>query len=100
MRQPGAQICPGIGCPGQNGGGATCQGIFLDVRPPLSARHGGRISKLIDSKGMKIHGYQAPLTVAGPPELLRIGYACGFGDRNSQGVGMVEMARQDAPQTP
>jgi CRISPR-associated endoribonuclease Cas6 len=25
--------------------------------------------------------------------LLRIGYACGFGDRNSQGFGMVEVDR-------
>jgi CRISPR-associated endoribonuclease Cas6 len=63
-------------------------------------RHGGRISKLIDYKGTKIRGYQAPFTVTGPPELLRIGYACGFGDRNSQGFGMVEVARQAAPQTP
>jgi CRISPR/Cas system endoribonuclease Cas6 (RAMP superfamily) len=64
----------------------------LTFDPHYQARHGGRISKLIDSKGAKIHGYQAPLTVAGPQELPRIGYACGFDDSNSQGVGIVEMA--------
>jgi CRISPR-associated endoribonuclease Cas6 len=68
--------------------------------PSYGARHGGRISKLIDYKGTKIRGYQAPFTVTGPPELLRIGYVCGFGDRNSQGFGMVEVARQAATQAP
>jgi CRISPR-associated endoribonuclease Cas6 len=72
----------------------------LTFDPHYQARHGGRISKLIDYKGTKIRGYQAPLTVTGPSELLRIGYACGFGDRNSQGFGMVEVARGGAPQMP
>jgi CRISPR-associated endoribonuclease Cas6 len=65
----------------------------LTFDPHYVARHGGRISKLIDYKGTKIRGYQAPLTVIGPPELIRIGYACGFGDKNSQGFGMVEVGR-------
>jgi CRISPR-associated endoribonuclease Cas6 len=72
----------------------------LTFDPYYQARHGRRISKLIEYKGTKIRGYQAPLTVTGPPELLGIGYACGFGDRNSQGFGMVEVARRSASQTP
>jgi CRISPR-associated endoribonuclease Cas6 len=72
----------------------------LTFDPHYRARHKGRISKLIDYKGTKIRGYQAPFTVTGPPELLRMGYTCGFGDRNSQGFGMVEVARRGAPQTP
>jgi CRISPR-associated endoribonuclease Cas6 len=68
----------------------------LAFDPRYRARHGGRISKLLDYKGTKIRGYQAPFTVTGPPGLLWIGYACGFGDRNSQGFRMVEVARSSA----
>ncbi len=50
---------------------------------------GGRISKLIDYKGTKIFGYMAPFTATGSPELMEIGYKCGFGDGNSKGLGMV-----------
>jgi CRISPR/Cas system endoribonuclease Cas6 (RAMP superfamily) len=32
-----------------------------------------------------------PIPAAGPPDLLRIGYQCGFGDGNSKGFGMVEV---------
>jgi len=65
----------------------------LTFDPDYIARHGGRISKLIDYKGTKIRGYLAPFTVVGPPELLRIGYQCGLGDKNSEGFGMVEVPR-------
>ena len=78
----------------------AAKAFSLTFDPHYQARHGGRISKLIDYKGTKIRGYQAPLIVTGPPELLRIGYACGFGDRNSQGFGMVEVARRGGSQTP
>ena len=80
--------------------GLAAKAFSLTFDPHYQARHGGRISKLIDYKGTKIRGYQAPLTVTGPAELLRIGYACGFGDRNSQGFGMVEVARRGGSQTP
>jgi CRISPR-associated endoribonuclease Cas6 len=69
------------------------QSFSLTFDPAYVARHEGRISKLIDYKGTKIRGYLAPFTVTGPAELLWIGYQCGFGDKNSQGFGMVEVAQ-------
>lgn len=33
-------------------------------------------------------GIQAPFTLKGDPELIKIGYECGFGEKNSMGFGM------------
>lgn len=54
----------------------------------------GRVTRLVDFKGTKIRGVFAPFHVIGAPELIRIGYECGFGDKNSMGFGMVEILRQ------
>jgi CRISPR-associated endoribonuclease Cas6 len=37
-----------------------------------------------------IIGIQAPFTISGNPELIRIGYEAGFGEKNSMGFGMVQ----------
>ncbi|RKU14239.1 CRISPR-associated endoribonuclease Cas6 [Candidatus Poribacteria bacterium] len=50
----------------------------------------GRVTRLVDFKGTKIRGIISPFHVIGAPELIRIGYECGFGDKNSAGFGMVE----------
>lgn len=34
-------------------------------------------------------GIQAPFTIEGDPELIKVGYECGFGEKNSMGFGMV-----------
>lgn len=34
---------------------------------------------------------QAPFTIEGDPELIKIGYECGFGEKNSMGFGMAEI---------
>lgn len=52
-----------------------------------------RISKLIDFKGIKIRGWQAPFTAQGNLELIRLGYEAGFGENNSAGFGMVEVTK-------
>ena len=54
----------------------------------------GRVTRLIDYKGTKIRGILAPFHVIGAPRLIHIGYECGFGDKNSMGFGMVEVARK------
>ena len=54
----------------------------------------GRVIRLVDFKGTKIRGVISPFHVIGAPELIRIGYECGFGDKNSAGFGMVEVARR------
>ncbi len=52
----------------------------------------GKISKLVLYKGTKIKAWQAPFTVTGDAELIRLGWECGFGEANSKGFGMVEAA--------
>ncbi|HUT04490.1 MAG TPA: CRISPR-associated endoribonuclease Cas6 [bacterium] len=49
-----------------------------------------RITRLINFKGIKVRGVLCPFTVDGSKELVRVGYECGFGEKNSIGFGMVE----------
>jgi CRISPR-associated endoribonuclease Cas6 len=48
----------------------------------------------IDENGqypIDIIGMQAPFTLEGEPELIRVGYECGFGEKNAMGFGMVDL---------
>lgn len=54
-------------------------------------RKQGRVTRLVDFKGIKIRGILCPFRVSGSVALIRIGYECGFGDKNSAGFGMVEV---------
>jgi CRISPR-associated endoribonuclease Cas6 len=56
----------------------------------------GKIQKLITIKEgrsdeTKIKGTLAPFRIRAPRELIEIGYECGFGEKNSQGFGMVKV---------
>lgn len=59
--------------------------------PAYIRRRQGRVTRLVDYKGIKIRGVLCPFTVSGSPALIRVGYECGFGDKNSAGFGMVEV---------
>ena len=54
-------------------------------------RRQGRVTRLVDYKGIKIKGVMCPFRVSGSPSLIQIGYECGFGDKNSAGFGMAEI---------
>ena len=54
-------------------------------------RRRGRVTRLVDYKGIKIRGVLCPFRVSGSPALIKTGYECGFGDKNSAGFGMVEI---------
>ena len=54
-------------------------------------RRQGRVTRLIDYKGIKIRGIMCPFRVSGSIPLIQIGYKCGFGDKNSAGFGMAEI---------
>ena len=54
-------------------------------------RRKGRVTRLVDYKGIKIRGIMCPFRVTGNPALIQIGYECGFGDKNSAGFGMAEV---------
>ncbi|WP_053959472.1 CRISPR-associated endoribonuclease Cas6 [Sulfobacillus thermosulfidooxidans] len=47
---------------------------------------------IVQYKKTIIKGYSGLFDIEGPPALLQIGWDAGFGDRNSQGFGLVEMA--------
>lgn len=38
-----------------------------------------------------VKGTLSPFRLEAPPELQEIGYECGFGEKNSQGFGMVKV---------
>ncbi len=52
-------------------------------------RKQGRVTRLVDFKGIKIRGILCPFRVSGSVALIQTGYECGFGDKNSAGFGMV-----------
>ncbi len=59
-------------------------------------RMNGKIQKLItlkegQSDETKIKGTLAPFRLKAPRELIEVGYECGFGEKNSQGFGMVKV---------
>ena len=54
-------------------------------------RKRGRVTRLIDFKGIQIRGILCPLRVSGSRALISTGYECGFGDKNGAGFGMVEV---------
>lgn len=54
-------------------------------------RKQGRVTRLIDFKGIKIRGTLCPFRVSGSIALIQTGYECGFGDKNSAGFGMAEV---------
>ncbi|MDI6828923.1 MAG: CRISPR-associated endoribonuclease Cas6 [Armatimonadota bacterium] len=62
----------------------------MSFDPDYIARRGGRVTKLIDIRGTQIRGVFAPFRACGSPELIKIGYQCGFGERGSMGFGCVE----------
>ena len=55
------------------------------------SRRQGRVTRLVDYKGIKIKGVMCPFRVSGSTPLIQIGYECGFGDKNSAGFGMAEV---------
>ncbi|MGB9901332.1 MAG: CRISPR-associated endoribonuclease Cas6 [Pseudothermotoga sp.] len=54
-----------------------------------------RITKLIKIKNIFVKGSIFPFQVKGDPELIKLGYDVGFGEKNSLGFGMVEIAKQE-----
>jgi len=42
-----------------------------------------------------IVGIQSPFKIKGDPELIKVGYQCGFGEKNSMGFGMTEVINNE-----
>ncbi len=57
-------------------------------------RKNGKITSLITFKAkngspIKLKCFNAPFTIDTDPELIKVGYECGFGSKNSNGLGMI-----------
>ncbi|MFQ3599308.1 MAG: CRISPR-associated endoribonuclease Cas6 [Chloroherpetonaceae bacterium] len=77
----------------------TFEGTTESFRIQFSERYieqkRGKIEKLITIQEgregeTKVKAILCPFTITAPIELIKIGYDCGFGEKNSQGFGMVK----------
>lgn len=62
----------------------------IAIDPEYMNRKNGKITKNINFKGTNIIGFMAPFEVTSIPELLKVGYEAGFGEKGSMGFGMVK----------
>ncbi len=59
--------------------------------PEYIARHNGKIGKwIVVKQGIKVLGMEAPFSIEADPVLIKVGYDCGFGEKNGTGFGCVE----------
>lgn len=65
--------------------------LFFHFDDRYIHRKQGRVTRLVDFKGIKVRGTLCPFRVSGSVTLIQVGYECGFGDKNSAGFGMVEV---------
>lgn len=69
--------------------------LLLDKASPvfrLRLKNEGKLN-IVQYKKTIIKGYSGIFDIEGPLALLQVGWDAGFGDRNSQGFGVVEMVR-------
>lgn len=69
---------------------ASCE-FLMEFDGEYLRRKAEEIYRLVDYKGTKIKAVMAPFTVRGSAELIQMGYEAGFGEKNSMGLGMVEV---------
>jgi len=65
--------------------------LSIKIDPDYMNKRTGKIIKNIQFKQTNIIGFLAPFTVIGSPELIRVGYEAGFGEKGSMGFGMVKV---------
>jgi CRISPR-associated endoribonuclease Cas6 len=73
----------------------TTDELELDWDQQYLSKH-ERVTKKItinesDKNAVDVIGIQAPFTLKGNAELIKVGYECGFGEKNSMGFGMAEV---------
>ena len=70
--------------------------VVFELDRDYVARMNGKVQKLVTLKEgrsdeSKVKGTLAPFRLTAPRELIEVGYECGFGEKNSQGFGMVKV---------
>ncbi|HDR05695.1 MAG TPA: hypothetical protein ENN84_10700 [Candidatus Marinimicrobia bacterium] len=59
--------------------------------PEYIARYNGKIGKwIVVKQGIKVLGMEAPFFIEAEPDLIRVGYDCGFGEKNGSSFECVE----------
>ena len=78
--------------------GQPCPDPEIEIRFDMEyfQRKNGKVSKLLHIKEgtaeeTKIKAFEMPFKITGNPDLIRTGWECGLGDKNSLGLGMVEV---------
>lgn len=71
--------------------------VTFELDQDYVTRVHGKVQKLITLKEgrrdeSKVKGTLAPFRIAASRELIEVGYECGFGEKNSQGFGMVKVS--------
>lgn len=68
--------------------------VELDWNSRYMERH-QRVTRRVTinegGRAIDVIGIQAPFTLRGTPELIRVGYECGYGEKNSTGFGMARV---------
>jgi len=68
----------------------------LKIKPLFSGNHNERIFYFgVGEKKTLIKGWKGYFLIEGHPRFLEFGYASGFGSRNTNGCGLVEIVRQN-----
>lgn len=69
-------------------------GFRIKIDNEYMNKRSGKITKKISFKGTDIIGFMSPFDVIGNPEIIKIGYEAGFGEKGSMGFGMVKVCAQ------
>lgn len=64
---------------------------YIDKMKKNNKRLTKKITIKTNENKIDIIGLQIPFELSGAGELIKIGYACGFGEKNSMGFGMAEV---------
>ncbi len=78
--------------------GRPCEDETFEIQLDMDYfnRKNGKVSKLLHIKEgtaeeTRIKAFEMPFRMSGNPDLLRIAWECGLGDKNSLGLGMIEV---------
>ena len=70
------------------------KGINFSFDDEYIKRKKGKVSKKISLKirgnTINVIGVNSPFYIEGDPELIKVGYECGFGEKNSMGFGLAK----------
>jgi CRISPR-associated endoribonuclease Cas6 len=70
--------------------------LHIEFNPAYIRRREGKIEKLLvikqgEPEETRIKAIECPFRLTAPPELIKVGYDCGFGEKCSTGMGMVKI---------